>query len=342
MKNKNKTLIIAEAGVNHNGSIVLAKKLIDVASRAGADIVKFQTFTANNLLTKYAAKANYQKKLTDPKETHFEMIKKLELTYKDHISLINHCIKRKIEFMSSPFDLESIEMLINLKVKRIKIPSSETNNALYLKNISKFNKEIIFSTGMSKINDIKFTYGYLVNNGVKNKNITILHCNSEYPTPYSDVNLKSMQIIKDKFKTKVGYSDHSLGIEVPIAAVALGADVIEKHITLDRGMQGPDHRLSLEPNELIQMIKSIRNIEEALGNRKKLITNSEIKNIKIHKKSIISKKEINIGDKFTLENITTKRPGTGISPKLYFKLIGKKSKFKYKKDIIINKSELQS
>ena len=286
---KRKTLIIAEAGVNHNGKLNLAKKLIDLASSAGADVVKFQTFTASNLLTKNASKANYQKKLTNPKETQYEMIKKLELNFKQHLSLISHCKKRKIEFLSSPFDLESIDMLINLKLKKIKIPSSEINNSQYLKHISKFKKDIIFSTGMSSLKDIKYTFDFLLKNGVKKKNLTILHCNSEYPTPYSDVNLNAIKTIKNKFDVKVGYSDHSVGIEVAIAAVALGAEVIEKHFTLDKKMHGPDHKASSDPKELYKLIKSIRNIENSLGKNQKKITRSVNKNIKTHQKSIVSK-----------------------------------------------------
>ena len=231
-------------------------------------------------------------------------------------------------------------MLINLKLKKLKIPSSEINNSQYLKHISKFKKDIIFSTGMSSLKDIKYTFDFLLKNGVKKKNLTILHCNSEYPTPYSDVNLNAIKTIKNKFNVKVGYSDHSIGIEVAIAAVALGAEVIEKHFTLDKKMHGPDHKASSDPKELYKLIKSIRNIENSLGKNQKKITRSENKNIKTHQKSIVSKKIINKGDRFTEKNLTTKRPGNGLSSKFYFHLIGKKSKFSYGKDSLLKKSEL--
>lgn len=335
-----KILVIAEAGVNHNGSLTTAKKLIDVASKSGADIVKFQTFKAKNLLTKKAPKAVYQKKITDKKESQFEMIKKLELSYNDHIKLINYCKKRKIEFLSTPFDLESIDMLIDLKLKRIKIPSSEINNYIYLKSISRFKGKIIMSSGMSTHKEISQALDILIKSGVKRSNITILHCNSEYPTPIEDVNLNAMLEIKNKYRTNIGYSDHTIGVEVPIIACSIGASIIEKHFTLDVNMRGPDHQASLDPKGLKEMVSIIKKINIILGSGKKKISNSEKKNIKISRKSIVAITNIKKGEKFSIENISTKRPGSGISPMKFVKLIGKKSKKNYTYDDLISKNEL--
>ena len=337
----NKTLIIAEAGVNHNGSIKIAKKLIDVASESKADIVKFQTFKADNLLTKKAPKAKYQKKITNKNESQYEMIKNLELTYEDHIKLIQHCKKRNIEFLSTPFDIESINMLIKLKLKRLKIPSSEINNYIYLKALSKFKGKIILSTGMSTIDEIEKALKVLYKGGVKKNKITILHCNSEYPTPIKDVNLNAMLEIKKRFKVQVGYSDHTVGLEVPIIACSLGAKILEKHFTLDRKMKGPDHQASLSPIELKEMVQAINRVSVILGSNHKIISNSEKRNLKISRKSIVAIQKINIGDKFTEKNISTKRPGTGISPMQINQLLGKKSKNKYKFDELINNKELK-
>ena len=327
--------IIAEAGVNHNGSIDLAKKLIDVASAAGADAVKFQTFKASNIATKKTQKAIYQKKTTDKNETHFDMLKKLELNIEAHKELISYCSKKKIIFLSSPFDLESIELLNNLGLKILKIPSGEVINLPYLRCIGKLNKKIILSTGMANIDEIKNALDILIQAGTKKNHITVLHANTEYPTPMEDVNLKAMLTIGNTFDVSYGYSDHTLGIEVDVAAVALGATCIEKHFTLDSKMEGPDHKASLEPHELKAMVKAIRNIEVALGNGIKKPSNSEIPNIKIVRKSIVAKTKIKKGDILNENNLTIKRPGNGINPMKWDELIGTKSKKDYNEDEII-------
>ena len=338
---KNKTLIIAEAGVNHNGDIKIAKKLIDIAVSAGADIIKFQTFKADNLLIKKAPKAKYQIKATNKKETNYEMIKKLELSHKDHKKLFNYCNKKKIEYLSSPFDIDSIRFLTELNLKRIKIPSGEINNFQYLEAISRFKGKIIISTGMSTIKEITNTINYLYRKGIKQNQITLLHCNSAYPTPLEDINLNVISEMKKKFKIDIGYSDHSVGIEVPIAAAALGAKVIEKHFTISNVYDGPDHKVSLSPKELKTMIKSIRNIDIAMGSFLKKITKSEMENLKISRKSIVANIEIKKGEIFTEMNLALKRPAEGISPIQYRKLIGKKSKKNYKVDVFISKNELK-
>ncbi len=340
MKRK-KTIIIAEAGVNHNGKISYAKKLIEIAATSGADYVKFQTFKTDNLIIKKAPKANYQKKINN-KETQYDMLKKLELSEKDHHVLIKECKRNKIKFMSSPFDIDSISLLGKLKLKVVKIPSSELTNLPYLKKICKYNWDVILSTGMSDLNEVKKTIKFMTKNGFDKKKITLLHCNSEYPTPYNDVNLLSIQYLKKQIKTKIGYSDHSLGIEVPIAAVALGAEVIEKHFTISKKMMGPDHKASIESKELNLMIKSIRNIEKALGNKNKIITKSANQNIKTHTKSIVAIKNIAKGDIFSSINTSTKRPGTGISSIKFFDILGKKSKNNYKIDDLIKATELNN
>ena len=337
---KNKVTIIAEAGVNHNGSIRIAKKLIDIASDAGSDIIKFQTYKTENLITKNAPKAKYQKKTTNIKETQFEMLKKLELNEKQHEVLIEYCSKKKIEFLSSPFDLPSIDLLKKLNLKRLKIPSSELTNHIYLKKISSFKGEIIFSTGMSTLNEIKSVYDFLIKNGVNKKKISILHCNSDYPTDFNDVNLRSMLLIKKRLNVNIGYSDHSVGSEVPIAAAALGAKIIEKHFTLDKKMEGPDHKVSLDPIELKYMIKCIRNVERSLGKSNRILSRNVLNNIKTHTKSIVASKSIKKGDKFTLNNLTAKRPGTGLHTKFYKRLLNKNSKKNYKVDDLISKKEL--
>ena len=337
---KNKVTIIAEAGVNHNGSIRIAKKLIDIASDAGSDIIKFQTYKTENLITKNAPKAKYQKKTTNIKETQFEMLKKLELNEKQHEVLIEYCSKKKIEFLSSPFDLPSIDLLKKLNLKRLKIPSSELTNHIYLKKISSFKGEIIFSTGMSTLYEIKNVYDFLIKNGVNKKKISILHCNSDYPTDFNDVNLRSMLLIKKRLNVNIGYSDHSVGSEVPIAAAALGAKIIEKHFTLDKKMEGPDHKVSLDPIELKYMIKCIRNVERSLGKSNRILSRNVLNNIKTHTKSIVASKSIKKGDKFTLNNLTAKRPGTGLHTKFYKRLLNKNSKKNYKVDDLISKKEL--
>lgn len=323
--NKSKTYIIAEAGVNHNGSLDIAFKLIDAAKNSGADAVKFQTFKAESLVSKKAEKAEYQKQTTDSDESQYEMIKKLELSLDDHHKLIEYCLNKEIQFLSSPFDLDSIDLLNELGLEIFKIPSGEIINLPYLRKIGKFNKNVILSTGMSELGEIEDAIDVLVENGTDREKITILQCNTEYPTPYEDVNLKAMLTIKKAFNVKVGYSDHTKGIEVPIAAVALGAEVIEKHFTLDRNMEGPDHKASLEPDELKQMVESIRNIEKALGNGIKKPSKSELKNKPIARKSLVAIRRIEKGELFTENNISIKRPGTGISPMRWDEIIGQSS-----------------
>ena len=327
--------IIAEAGVNHNGSIDLAKKLIDVASASGADAVKFQTFKADNLATKKAQKAIYQKKNTDKEESQFDMLKKLELDIEAHKELISYCSNKKIIFLSSPFDHESIELLNDLGLEILKIPSGEITNLPYLRHIGKLNKRIILSTGMSNIDEVKSALNILINSGTKKNNITVLHANTEYPTSMEDVNLRAMLTIGKELDINFGYSDHTLGIEVDIAAVAMGASCIEKHFTLDCNMEGPDHKASLEPNQLKAMVIAIRNIELALGGSVKKPSRSEIKNIKIARKSIVAKTKIKKGDILSEKNLTVKRPGTGISPMKWDEVMGTKAIKDYNADELI-------
>lgn len=327
--------IIAEAGVNHNGSLVTAKKLINAAARAGADAVKFQTFRAESLVSKQAPKASYQRKNSNQRETQFAMLKKLELDEKILKKLISYSSLKRIIFLSSPFDLNSIDLLVKLGLKTIKIPSGEINNLPFLKKIGSLNKKVILSTGMSTLEEIKKALDILVYSGTKKDKIKVLHCNTQYPTPIEDVNLKAMITIQDRLKVKVGYSDHTLGIEVPIAAAALGASIIEKHFTLDRDMKGPDHKASLEPDELKMMVTAIRNIEKALGDGIKRPSKSEAKNIKIVRKSIIASRLISKGEVFTEDNITTKRPGNGISPIKWNEVIGMRAKNNFSKDELI-------
>ncbi len=330
-----KTIIIAEAGVNHNGNIELAKKLIDVAAKAGVDYVKFQTFKAELAISKNAIKAEYQKQNTDTEESQFDMIKKLELNKKSHIELIDYCNKRNIKFISSPFDLESIDLLYELNVPLYKIPSGEITNYPYLKRIAEKKLPVIMSTGMANMLEIGDALDILLKNGLQKTQITILHANTEYPTPMQDVNLKAMLTIKNEFDVEVGYSDHTNGIEVSIAAAALGAKVIEKHFTLDKTMKGPDHKASLEPKELIAMVKAIRNIEIALGSGVKKPSPSETKNIPIARKSIVAKQNIKKGTIFSEENITVKRPGTGISPMRWNDILGQQANKDFNKDDLI-------
>lgn len=323
-----KILIIAEAGVNHNGSMDQAKKLIEVAANAGADIVKFQTFKAQNLVSKDAKKAEYQKQnmVKNGDDNQFNMLKQLELTYENHLLLIEHCKKENIRFQSTAFDLDSIDLLKKLGMTFWKIPSGEITNMPYLKKIGSFNDEIILSTGMSTLAEIETAVELLVQSGTSRDKISVLHCNTEYPTPMEDVNLLAMLTLKETLGVRVGYSDHTLGIEVPIAASALGAEIIEKHFTLDRNLPGPDHKASLEPNELKQMVFTIRNIEKALGNRDKKPSPSELKNMVIARKSIHSKIEISEGQIIQEDDLMMVRPGDGISPMEMNSLIGKKAK----------------
>jgi len=330
-----KTFIVAEAGVNHNGSLEIAKKLIDAAKECGADAVKFQTFKAEKVVSKKSEKAEYQKQTTDPGESQFEMIKKLELDFNAHKELIKYCKEKEIQFLSSPFDLDSIDLLDELGLDTFKIPSGEIVNLPYLREIGKLNRKVILSTGMADLGEIEDALDILIRSGTRKENITILHCNTEYPTPFEDVNLLAMLTIKQAFKVNVGYSDHTLGIEVPVAAVALGAALIEKHFTLDRNMEGPDHRASLEPNELKAMITAIRNVEKALGDGIKRPSISESKNKIIVRKSIVAKRKIRKGEIFTEENIAVKRPGIGISPMRWDEVIGKVAKRDFEEDEMI-------
>jgi N,N'-diacetyllegionaminate synthase len=332
---ENKTFIIAEAGVNHNGSIEIAKKMIEVAKECGADAIKFQTFKAEKVISKYAPKAEYQKQTTGETDSQLEMVKKLELSFDDFVALKEYCDKLNIMFLSTPFDFESIDFLNDLGLEIFKIPSGEITNLPYLEKIGKLGKKVILSTGMADLGEIEDALDILTSCGTKKEDITILHCNTEYPTPYEDVNLLAMLTIKEAFKVKVGYSDHTLGIEIPIAAVALGASVIEKHFTLDKNMEGPDHKASLEPHELKAMIDAIRNIEKALGNGIKKPSKSELKNKDIARKSIVAKREIKKGEIFTEDNITVKRPGNGISPMRWYEVLGKVAPRDYKEDEII-------
>lgn len=325
-----KIFVIAEAGVNHNGDIVIAKKLIDVAAQAGADAVKFQTFKTENLVCKSAQKAAYQKEMTDKSETQFDMLKRLELTDDMHKELMHYCKQKGIMFLSTPFDIESLYFLVQCGINIIKIPSGEITNYPYLREVGKTKKKVIISSGMSTFDEVNSAVKVLKING--SEDITVLHCNTEYPTPYADVNLRAMLTLRDKLRVSVGYSDHTQGIEVSIAAAALGAMVIEKHFTIDKSLDGPDHKASLEPSELRAMVKAIRNIELALGRDEKEPSNSESRNINIVRKSITAKCNILKGEIFTEKNLTTKRPGTGISPMNWNEVIGKKAKRDFKED----------
>jgi len=325
--------VIAEAGVNHNGSLDLAKKLVDAAKGAGADCVKFQTFVSKNIVSKNAVKAEYQKLQTEPKESQQDMLKKLELSFDEFVELNKYCKSIDIEFMSTAFDFDSIDFLDSLEMGTWKIPSGDITNLPYLIKIAKLNKPVILSTGMSTMEDIRSAIKALKENGAVE--ITVLHCTTEYPTPFEDVNLRAMNTIMEEFGVEVGYSDHTKGIEVPIAAVALGATVIEKHFTLDSNMEGPDHKASLEPNELKAMVDSIRHIELALGNGLKQPAESEKKNMAVARKSIIASKDIKEGELFTEENLTVKRPGDGISPMRWFDVVGKPAPRDFEEDELI-------
>jgi N,N'-diacetyllegionaminate synthase len=330
-----KNFIIAEAGVNHNGSLELAKKLVDVAAEAGADAVKFQTFKAEAVVSRFAPKAEYQKQTTDANESQLEMIKKLELSYEDFEGLFRYSQNRGIIFMSTPFDIESARFLKDLGVEIFKIASGEITNYPLLREIGSYGKEIILSTGMAKLGEIEEALELLTIFGTPKEKITVLHCNTEYPTPYEDVNLRAMLTIREAFKVKVGYSDHTLGIEIPVAAVALGACVIEKHFTLDKNLPGPDHRASLEPEELKAMVRAIRNVEKALGSGIKKPSPSELKNLPIARKSIVARRAIKKGEIFTEDNLTVKRPGTGISPMRWTEVLGRKAPRDFKQDEMI-------
>jgi len=328
--------IIAEAGVNHNGSVDLAKQLIDVASISGADAVKFQTFKAENLVARNTQKADYQKQTTDASESQFDMIKKLELDVETHKELIAYCQEKDIMFLSAPFDHESINLLSDLRLQIFKIPSGEITNLPYLRHIGSLDKQVILSTGMSNLGEVEDALNILINAGTSKDNITVLHANTMYPTPMKDVNLNAMLTIQKEFGVSIGYSDHTLGIEVDIAAVAMGASCIEKHFTLNKTMEGPDHKASLEPEELKAMVNAIRNIEKALGSSEKKPSPSESTNIDIARKSIVASKDIQKGGLLTEKNITTKRPGNGISPMKWDEVLGSKSIKDYRVDEMID------
>lgn len=332
-----RTIIIAEAGVNHNGSLELARRLVDAAVAAGVDYVKFQTFRSENLVTKKAQQAEYQKKNTgNTEESQFEMLKRLELSHDAHQSLCAYCREKGIRFFSTAFDFDSIDFLRSLELGLWKIPSGEATNYPFLKRIASFNEKTILSTGMCDMDDVRAAVDALYRNGLSKENLVLLHCNTEYPTPFADVNLKAMDALRREFGVEVGYSDHTNGIEVPIAAVALGATVIEKHFTLDRNMEGPDHKASLEPRELKAMVDAIRNVECAIsGDGTKHISESEHKNIAIARKSIVAARDIKKGEMLSEENLDVKRPGYGISPMRWEEVVGKIADRDYKAEELI-------
>lgn len=355
MNHTGKAYIIAEAGVNHNGSLEMAMKLIDVATECGADAIKFQTFRAEKLVSKDARKADYQKRTTDCEESQFDMIKKLELDEKAHHQLIQYCRVKGIQFLSTPFDLESLKLLTSFDLPYIKISSGEITNAPFLLEIAHTNKSVILSTGMSTLGEIEMALGVLAFGYLKNgenpsteafheaylsidgrellqQKVSLLHCTTEYPASFSEVNLKAMDTLRSAFSLSVGFSDHTSGIAVPIAAVARGAAIIEKHFTLDSNLPGPDHKASLEPDNLKKMIEAIRQIEEALGSSYKLPSPSEVKNKTVARKSLVANQTIKKGEKFTEDNLVAKRPGDGLSPMLYWECIGRIAQQDYDRD----------
>ena len=327
--------IIAEAGVNHNGSVDLAKRLIDTAFDSGADAVKFQTFKAKNIVVKNLDKAEYQKSSSDPLQSQFDMLKKFEFDLKTHKELISYCQNKGIIFLSSPFDLESIDLLSELKMTIYKIPSGEITNLPYLRHIGSLGKKVILSSGMSNLKEVEDALSVLTDAGTAIDDVIVLHANTMYPTPMKDANLKAMLTIQKEFSVAVGYSDHTSGIEVSIAAVAMGASCIEKHFTLDKKMDGPDHKASLEPSELKEMVCSIRNIEKALGSSSKKPSPSEIVNLEVVRKSIVASQEIKKGEILTCKNITVKRPGTGLSPMMWDEVISTPASRDYQMDDLI-------
>lgn len=329
----NSTFIIAEAGVNHNGSLATAKKLVDAAVAAHVDAIKFQTFVSEDKISRFADKAEYQKAATGSSETQLQMIKKLELSFDAFKMLQLYCQQKDILFLSTPFDMQSVEFIASLNMPFFKIPSGEITNLPHLLKVASYGKPVILSTGMSTLEEVEEAVNILTHHGVVD--ITLLQCNTQYPTPYKDVNLKAMLTMKEKFGCKVGYSDHTTGIDIPVAAVALGASVIEKHFTLDRNMEGPDHKASLEPSELAQMVQSIRHVEQAMGDGIKRPMQSEIANIPIARTSIVAKTQISAEELFTENNITVKRPGNGISPMRWYEILGKKAGRNFYKDELI-------
>lgn len=322
--------IIAEAGVNHNGSVALAKQMVDAAKEAGADYIKFQTFIPKKLVSKFAEKADYQKETTGSGESQLEMLEKLALTQKDFTELNRYCREKQIGFLSTPFDLDSIEFLDTFDMDFWKLPSGEITNLPYLEKIGQTRKPVVMSTGMSSLQEVKDAAAVLRKAGAKE--IMLLHCNTQYPTPVEDVNLRAMQTLEKELNLPVGYSDHTQGIEIPVAAVAMNACIIEKHFTLDRSMEGPDHKASLEPDELKTMVQAVRNVEQALGNGKKEPSPSELGNISVVRKSIVAKCGIKKGDIFTEDNLTVKRPGNGISPMRWHEMIGKQAERDFAED----------
>ena len=332
---KKPILIIAEAGVNHNGDLALARRLIDAAADAGADLVKFQTYNTDRLVTQEAKKADYQSDATGKAETQHQMLSRLELSASMHKDLIAHCTTRNIGFFSTAFDIESVNFLMSLGINDFKIPSGEITNLAYLRHIGKFGKHVIISTGMATLGDIEAAIDVLEQAGTPRSLITVLHCTTEYPTPMDEVNLRAMQSIQAAFGVATGYSDHTAGIEVSIAAAALGATVIEKHFTLDKNLPGPDHKASLEPDELKAMVSAIRNIEISLGDGIKRLTPSEALNKPVARKSLVASKTIKAGEVFSADNITTKRPGTGISPMNWDAVMGRKAPKDFDTDELI-------
>ena len=323
------TLVIAEAGVNHNGDLATALSLVDAASSCSADIVKFQTFTADQLVTQDAAKAEYQKVTTGNTETQFEMLRKLELSHNDHLAIIERCQERGIGFLSTGFDIGNIDMLVGLGMDRIKIPSGEITNLPYLRHIGGLGLPTILSTGMADLEEVRNALDVLLACGSSSSDVTILHCTTDYPAAMGDVNLQAMVTMRDAFGVEVGYSDHTLGYEVAVAAVALGAAVIEKHLTLDRESAGPDHAASLEPEEFANMVRAIRNIEIALGDGIKRPQSSEFANMAVARKSLVASERIQEGEAFTSMNISAKRPGSGLSPMLWDEVLGQKATREY-------------
>lgn len=331
----NKVLIIAEAGVNHNGDINLAKEMIDLAKSAGVDIVKFQTFKSENLVTKNAAMAAYQVENTGEENSQLAMLKKLELKESDFKELQSYCNQKGIKFFSTGFDLDSLAFLKTLNMGLWKVPSGEITNLPYLEFIGKCNEQVILSTGMANMDEIEAAIKVLINSGTDKKKISVLHCNTDYPTRYEDVHLNAMKTMREKLGVEIGYSDHTPGVEISVASVALGATVIEKHFTLDKNLPGPDHKASLDPEELKALVVQIRNIEKAMGRSEKVPSEREVKNIKVARKSIVAKSAIKAGETFTAENLTTKRPGTGISPMKWYEVLGTKAQKDYQEDDVI-------
>ncbi len=338
----NKVVVIAEAGVNHNGDLELAKKLIKAAADACADVVKFQTFNTDKIVSPQAQKADYQSKNQESKDSsQYTMLKNLEMPKEWHEELMRYAKEMNISFLSTAFDLDNLDYLNTLDLDFFKIPSGEITNKRYLEKVACFKKPVVLSTGMSTLNEIKAALEVLSHNGLHKEHVTVLHCNTEYPTPMKDVNLKAMLTIRDSFNVNIGYSDHTLGIEVPIAAVAMGATVIEKHLTLDRGMDGPDHAASIEPQELTAMVKSIRNIQWAIsGNGKKVPSDSEAKNMIAARKSLHLSRDMKTNDVISSSDIVAKRPGNGISPMDINEVIGKKINKELKQDALLKWEDL--